>query len=166
MKKASINTKKYVMIAVFVLILAAVLNSCEKDIETYATGTVVTFTVSKIPDIKQGGLFMESLDYEDDIGEIFSVTSLNDWFENASLVDLIIPEGVNVIIYDSDDESEELLIYGFNLDAVLLLILSVEGNEYNFGFGAGCRFMTMKTETGYTLLPEGTLKINSAPVLK
>ena len=125
----------------------------------HMTGDIVTFTMQEIPPIKYEGLtFAENLVYTDEFGNAFSVSSAGEWFENASFLEFPVPEGTNLTL----KVVNSFMVYSFD-DVLIGLALSVDGARYDFGFGMERQFIAVKTDTGYALLPEETLKVNPPP---
>ena len=96
---------------------------------------------------------------EDESGIMITMPyDLNEWFENAVLVKISNENddgwfsGINI-----DDDGEVILIEGgdrYNF------IFSVDSTEYTFSFGPGSQIAVDKTENGYILLPEETVKLS------
>ena len=124
------------------------------------TGDKVRLTMNGIPAIKTSGSdFLNELNYRDETGEQFYVGSINQWFENALFGAFTLPQYAHFSLGRENGEFAYKIAEG----VVITLTLSVDGTEYSFGFGQGRQFITVKTDTGYKLLPEETLEINPAP---
>ena len=94
---------------------------------------------------------------EDESGNTISMPiDLNEWFENAVFVNSYTEEPGVINGIRIGDNGVEMVEGGDRVN----LVFAVDGTDYIFSFGPGSQIAIEKTETGYILVPDETIKLS------
>ena len=141
--------------------------------QSYWTMELVTLTIDGIPPFKfdmatlsssvadqfntyrfsEGIIFDEGIKYTDDAGNQYIAQSADEMFVNAEFVEFSFPPGTSV----NTGISGNYIVYevtGF--DPVIILTFLIDGEIYDFQFGARKTFVAWQSDAGYILRPELT----------
>jgi len=135
-----------------IIISALFFTTCDKDKENEIKSE--TLTVEEVT-LSSGsaGLSFKSVKVKDEKGsEIPFSDNANNWFENATLQTITIPQGTIVNFPD------------LTLVTKARFVFNVDGEEFSIGFGPGSKLVVQKSKTGkYNLLPKETVQLSPPP---
>ena len=145
-----------------VLLSALFITSCnkdddEKDILPKET-LPLTLTVKEIVLESSSGWSLKSITVVDDTGKDVAFSSNpNNWFENATVKNVIIPAGATILIGIDNNGVIKL-----SLGSKAKFEFVVDSKTYSIDVGPQSKFVVKKTTTGkYDLLPNETVQLSS-----
>ena len=158
--KKEATMRKKIIILILMALYIFLLGGCAQKEQT----TILTIKDATFQFIN-GNLNIKELNLIDKDGkEITFLDNANEWFENGTVDNYIIPEGTSLTL--SGDNKGNLVVKLVD-EAKLLFNFNVGGTIYPIGIGVGSQFEVKKTESGkYDLLPEETAKLSPPPVLE
>ena len=139
-----------------VFLSALFFNSCQKEEKEVP----LTLTVEQVLfNSSSSGLSLKSVMVTDENGnEVVFSTNPSNWFENANIQTMTIPEGASFSLGIIAGE------FRYTLLSKVKLNVTVGGKVYAVGFGPQSKFVVLKTKNGkYDLLPEETVRLSPAP---
>jgi len=120
-------------------------------------------------------IFDGGISYTDDSGNEYTADSIEEMFENVEFIAIDAPSLASTIVNNTvieDQRVEFNLSKCFYLDysegghyvyelpdefMITVLIVSIDGTIYEFPFAGGEEFVAEKSDSGYRLLPIGTI---------